>query len=100
MTRGKSRMRSSRLYGSVRGAAGNSRPYRDRFLAWPPFMEILLNRIIEAGYIEVRIGQAVSTVAGMRINPDFLTLTEKGKQSLYDLGVKDFNFCTFRDLPA
>ena len=28
-TRGKSRMRESRTYGSVRGARGNSRPYRD-----------------------------------------------------------------------
>jgi hypothetical protein len=29
-TRGGSRMRESRMYGSVRGARGNSRPYRDR----------------------------------------------------------------------
>src|SRR6516164_3976772 len=29
-TRGKSRMRESRTYGSVRGARGNSRPYRNR----------------------------------------------------------------------
>ena len=29
-TLGKSRMRASRTYGSVRGAAGNRRPYRDR----------------------------------------------------------------------
>ena len=31
-TRGGSRMRESRLYGSVRGARGNSRPYRYRAL--------------------------------------------------------------------
>ena len=30
MTRGKSRMRESCTYGSVRGARGNSRPYRNR----------------------------------------------------------------------
>src|SRR5215472_2428273 len=30
MTRGKSRMRESRLYGSARGAPSNGRPYRDR----------------------------------------------------------------------
>ena|SRR6266567_1677561 len=29
-TRGRSRMRESCTYGSVRGARGNSRPYRDR----------------------------------------------------------------------
>src|SRR6202022_4711919 len=32
-TRGGSRMRESRTYGSVRGARGNSRPYRDTFVA-------------------------------------------------------------------
>ena len=31
MTRGGSRMRESCTYGSVRGARGNSRPYRDTF---------------------------------------------------------------------
>src|SRR5262245_26920099 len=30
VTRGKSRMRESCMYGSARGARGNSRPYRDR----------------------------------------------------------------------
>src|SRR5258708_33039065 len=30
-TRGGSRMRESRTYGSVRGARGNSRPYRERW---------------------------------------------------------------------
>ena len=31
-TRGRSRMRESCMYGSVRGASGNGRPYRDRFV--------------------------------------------------------------------
>src|SRR5258706_11467153 len=31
LTRGGSRMRESRTYGSVRGALSNGRPYRDRF---------------------------------------------------------------------
>ena len=39
-TRGRSRMRESCTYGSVRGARGNSRPYRDRAASsyrWPTF---------------------------------------------------------------
>ncbi len=34
-TRGGSRMRESRMYGSVRGALSNERPYRDRPCAVP-----------------------------------------------------------------
>src|SRR5499427_8208138 len=33
LTRGRSRMRESRTYGSVRGAGSNPRPYRDRDLS-------------------------------------------------------------------
>ena len=33
LTRGRSRMRESRTYGSVRGAGSNLRPYRDRLCA-------------------------------------------------------------------
>jgi hypothetical protein len=40
-TRGGSRMRESRLYGSVRGARGNSRPYRER---------VSLLRLLTAAY--------------------------------------------------
>ena len=32
LTRGRSRMRESRTYGSVRGAGSNARPYRDRWI--------------------------------------------------------------------
>src|SRR5215207_2167119 len=35
-TRGGSRMRESRTYGSVRGALSNERPYRDRVIALCP----------------------------------------------------------------
>ena len=37
-TRGGSRMRESRTYGSVRGALSNERPYRDRICAVPTMM--------------------------------------------------------------
>jgi hypothetical protein len=42
MTRGKSRMRESRLYGSARGAPSNGRPYRDR----RDFITVLNNPIV------------------------------------------------------
>src|SRR6266566_2798737 len=35
MTRGRSRMRESCMYGSVRGAPSNGRPYRDRRTPMP-----------------------------------------------------------------
>ena len=43
-TRGGSRMRASRTYGSVRGARGNSRPYREEFCCGALWSLMALNR--------------------------------------------------------
>src|SRR6266436_3613048 len=46
-TRGRSRMRESCMYGSVRGARGDSRPYRDHDI-WP-LVSYILNLSIDYG---------------------------------------------------
>lgn len=51
MTRGRSRMRSFRTYGSVRGAWGNSRPYRNRENAIVLIiMALITTSIVTLGY--------------------------------------------------
>jgi hypothetical protein len=57
-------------------------------ILWPTFMLILLRRVIEAELVNV-IDRSAFTVmtGGIRLNPDHLVLTDKGRQFLDELGV-------------
>ena len=53
---------------------------------WPPFNKILLKRLQEAGLILIREAAASVLLGGMRANPDFITITPKGREFIADLG--------------
>ena len=55
---------------------------------WPPFMRILINRILDAGY--VRIDQKGSVYAGnMQVDPDHLYITNEGRKFIENIGLKE-----------
>jgi hypothetical protein len=56
-------------------------------IMWPPFAHILLKRIIEAKLIRVVQPANSIKMMGLRSTPDYLFLTEKGKQFIDELGV-------------
>ena len=57
---------------------------------WPPVMHILIRRVVEAGYLNISRGEGViEMVGGLRTSPDHLTLTDKGRQFLDELGIKE-----------
>ena len=61
----------------------------DEAIMWPPAMLILIRRVVEAGYVNVdRPGGGV-IIGGLRSNPDHITLTDKGRQFLDELGIKE-----------
>jgi hypothetical protein len=53
---------------------------------WPPFMMLLLKRILDSGYLLVRESQAPVVLAGMPAAPLSLYLSPEGKAFLADLG--------------
>lgn len=59
-------------------------------ILWLPAMLVLLKRLIAARYIDVvRSAGAAFDVGGMRITPDTVLLTEKGRDFLNELGTAE-----------
>ena len=54
---------------------------------WPPFMRILIKRILDAGFVEIPDRQNGGVfVNKMRIDPDRLFITDKGREFIQGLG--------------
>lgn len=58
-------------------------------LMWAPFNVLLLKRLIEAGYIQYTVTQGMAFVGGMKSNPDFITISQKGLDYIASLGEVD-----------
>ena len=61
-------------------------------IAFPNYMILLVKRIIEAGYVKWTPNKSSLVVAGIRANPDFLELTDKGIQFIKDLSQKNTGY--------
>jgi 5-methylcytosine-specific restriction endonuclease McrA len=58
-------------------------------LQWPPFMLILLKRILESGLIHVEMPRNAAVMGGVTISPCTLTLTQKGRELIEDLEIAE-----------
>ena len=58
-------------------------------LMWAPFNMLLLKRLIESGYVLYTITPAGVSINGMKSNPDFIRITEKGIKYILSLGEVD-----------
>ncbi len=54
-------------------------------MEWPPFNLVLLNRICQAGLVDVQRKSYSVAVGGLQTVPVLLTLTPKGYKYLNDL---------------
>lgn len=61
----------------------------DRAIQWPPFMNILLKRVLDAGYVRIQKASGVVEIDGMQANPDFLLITDKGRGFVNELGLHE-----------
>ncbi|MGJ0396159.1 MAG: HNH endonuclease [Methylocystis sp.] len=58
-------------------------------IMWPPFMHILLRRLIESGYIQIHQQSGMVIISGMRASPDIITITAKGIEFIKELGAHE-----------
>jgi hypothetical protein len=57
---------------------------------FPPYLILLVRRLLEAGLVERRIQEEVVEFPGqMRVEPDLLIITEKGRRFVESLGIDE-----------
>jgi len=60
-----------------------------KHLMWAPFNMLLLKRLIESGYVQYTSTPAGVTIGGMKSNPDYIGITQKGLDYIASLGEVD-----------
>ncbi len=58
-------------------------------LAWPPFNNILIKRLLESGYVAIQQASATVKLAGMQASPNYLLITDAGRAFVDGLGMKE-----------
>lgn len=58
-------------------------------IMWPPFMHILLKRLIDSNYIQIIEQSGGVFIGGMKTNPDHLIITPSGRTFLSELGLHE-----------
>lgn len=62
------------------------------YLQFPPFMILLINRILDAGYVDIAENRSVSMqVSGMEMSPVYVLLTDRGREYIDSLGIDQGN---------
>ena len=59
-------------------------------MPWPSYMMLLIKRLIESQYIEVIESRKAVMSGEMKLNPDYLAITETGRIFIESLGLTDF----------
>ncbi len=57
-------------------------------MQWPPFLMLLIKRLLDAGYIEVQGASGRVVIDGMQTNPDYLWISARGKEYVESLGLE------------
>ena len=58
-------------------------------IQWPPFMHRLIKRLLDAEFVEATGQLRAFTVSGMSLSPSKIYITEKGRQFVRDIGLRE-----------
>jgi len=61
----------------------------NKVLLLPTHMMLLAKRLVDAGYIKWTVRKAMAKVGGFKLNADHITITNKGREFIDALGVKE-----------
>lgn len=64
----------------------------NQMMQFPPFLILLVKRIIEAGYVKWIQTPTGVVIGGMKSNPDYLQITEIGQNFVNSLSSKDVGY--------
>ena len=64
----------------------------DKAMQFPPFLTLLIKRILESGYAQLIRTPAGVMIGGMKSNPDYLKITEEGKEFVESLNSKNIGY--------
>jgi len=53
---------------------------------------LLIRRLLDAGFVQIIETQSGMWVGPVKTNPDFLVITEKGREFVKSLGIKDIGY--------
>lgn len=65
---------------------------KEQALQFPPYLILLIKRIIEAGYVKWIQTPAGVTIGGMKSNPDYIQLTEDGSVFLENFSSQNIGY--------
>lgn len=57
-------------------------------IPWPPYLMLLIKRLLDAGYLEVRRSSGGVYLSGMQASPDYLFITAAGREYVDSLGLE------------
>jgi len=65
---------------------------QDKSLLFPPYLALLIKRLIEANYVQLIKTPAGIMIGGMKSNPDFLRITTTGKEFISNLSTDNIGY--------
>ncbi len=60
----------------------------DKEAGWPPFLMLLIERLLDSEYVERIQSTGKVTFSGLNFNPDRLRITAKGREFIESLGLE------------
>lgn len=63
-----------------------------RALAFPRYLSLLIKRLLDAGFVGFENSGGLFFMGGMKLNPDYVVITDKGRRFVESVGLEDIGY--------